>query len=71
MVAIGTPCLPPESTPARGPAASRTDRDAVVAALDRHGGNVRAAARDLGISRPTFYAWCLRHGLDPAAFRRG
>ena len=70
-MAIGQPLRLPELTPPAVPTVSRTDRAALLEALEQHAGNVRAAAKALGISRPTFYSWCLRHGIDPGAYRPG
>jgi two-component system NtrC family response regulator len=36
-------------------ARERLEREMVVAAIERHDGNISAAAKELGISRPTFY----------------
>lgn len=42
----------------------------LVEALRQAGGNVRVAARTLGVSRVTLYARIRRSGLDLAAMRR-
>lgn len=44
-------------------AKDKVERELVVLALDRHGGNVAKASEDLGISRPTLYDIMKKHGL--------
>ncbi|MEI7908948.1 MAG: PEP-CTERM-box response regulator transcription factor [Verrucomicrobiota bacterium] len=39
------------------------ERKMVAVAIERHGGNVSAAAKDLGISRPTFYELMSKLGI--------
>jgi len=65
-----------DDRPARdipGPVVSPGARDqearSLVAILRRTNGNVRAAAKELGVTRSTLYARLLRHGLDLDAFR--
>jgi len=42
----------------------------VVEALTRNAGNVTRAARDIGVSRPTFHDLLKKHGLDASRYRR-
>jgi transcriptional regulator with PAS, ATPase and Fis domain len=72
---VGVEHLPPELFPRRNPTATgsefRSTRQAseaaaVLAALDRNGGNRSAAARDLGIHRSTLFRALHRLGLDPS-----
>ena len=46
-------------------------RDALVALLREHQGNVSAVARALGKARMQVQRWLKRHALDPEAFRAG
>ncbi len=39
------------------------EKNMIVSALDRHGGNVAQSAEELGISRPSLYDIMKRHGL--------
>lgn len=39
------------------------ERDMLVAAMEKHGGNIAKAAESLGISRPTLYDLMKKHGL--------
>jgi transcriptional regulator of acetoin/glycerol metabolism len=60
-----TPALAPESA---GPAAAGASletlrREALERALARQGGNVSAAARELGLARSTVYRLARRYGL--------
>ena len=45
---------------------AEAERILVQKALDRHGGNVTHAARDLGLSRAALYRKVQRHGLSRA-----
>jgi transcriptional regulator with AAA-type ATPase domain len=45
-------------------------RDELVAALARHGGNVTAAAKELGKHREQLHRWARRLGIDLDSFRR-
>ncbi|HCR12143.1 MAG TPA: transcriptional regulator [Desulfovibrio sp.] len=58
-------------TPEATAAADRTGqgREAIVAALRLTRGNVRAAAKSIGVTRATLYARILRLGLDVRDFR--
>lgn len=38
--------------------------DVLIAALRRTNGDVKAAARDLGVDRKTVYRWIERHGIE-------
>lgn len=49
-------------------AARLSDRNEVVAALRAELGNVRGAARRLGVHRNQLRRWLDRHGIDPHAF---
>ncbi len=42
----------------------------VIAAMERHAGNISAIARDLGKARVQIRRWCKRFGIDPASYRR-
>ncbi len=48
-----------------------SERQVLVAALEKHRGNVVAVARDLGIPRRTLYDRLKRLDLEPARFRPG
>jgi DNA-binding NtrC family response regulator len=41
------------------------EREAIVQALDRHGGNITYAAQELGITRTSLYRRMEKHGLSP------
>ncbi len=60
--------LPPaEAAPApTGHADPLADDEAVAAALRRHGGNVSACARELGLHRTQLRRWIARTGFEPA-----
>lgn len=38
--------------------------DVLIAALRKTNGDVKAAARDLGVDRKTVYRWIERHGIE-------
>jgi DNA-binding NtrC family response regulator len=67
--------LPPEPAPAEPAPAEpsvrspRPSADALRVALRTHGGNVRATASALGVSRKTLYKWMDAHGIDPSELR--
>jgi PAS domain S-box-containing protein len=69
---IGPEHLPPRITGSSGPArarrrpskASGAERDALLAALRKAGGNQSEAARMLGVSRITVWKRIKRHGID-------
>jgi transcriptional regulator with AAA-type ATPase domain len=44
-------------------------RDAVVAALQAHGGNISRVASDLGRTRMQIHRWMKRFGINPDAYR--
>ena len=44
-------------------ARSLVERKLLVAAMEEHDGNVVAAAKELGVSRPTFYDLMKKHGM--------
>ncbi len=71
---IDLPHLPPQLRlpPARpaAPAADQQQRDALIAQLRAHGGNVTAVARSMGKARTQVQRWLRRYDLDPASFRR-
>ncbi len=43
---------------------TEVDREAVQAALLRHGGNVTQTAEELGVARNTLYRWLKKWGLE-------
>ena len=45
-------------------AREQLEREMVAMAIGRHGGNISAAAKDLGISRPTFYELMNKLGIS-------
>jgi two-component system NtrC family response regulator len=45
-------------------AREKLEREMIAEAMDRHEGNISAAAKDLGISRPTFYELMSKLGLS-------
>jgi DNA-binding NtrC family response regulator len=47
------------------------ERETIVHAMERAGGNVSRAARDLGVSRDTLRYRLAKHGLDAGALRDG
>jgi two-component system NtrC family response regulator len=51
-------------------ARDEAERRLLVDALTRTAGNVTRAAREIGVSRPTFHDLLRKHGLDAARFRR-
>ena len=61
----------PADAPAPAPAMDDARiRDALVAALQAHGGNVSRVASDLGRTRMQIHRWMKRFGLDADAYRR-
>jgi len=72
-VAATSPFPTPTTAPAAAPTlkTAREDQDceALVTALRRTRGNVRAAAKEVGVTRATLYARILRFGLDVRDFR--
>lgn len=52
------------------PAAAGTERDECRQALVTCGGNVVAAARQMGVSKATFYRLCKQYGIVPKDIRR-
>jgi len=56
---------------AAGARARRPGRDELVAALARHGGNMRATAAALGIGRKTLYRWVEAEGIALDLVRGG
>ena len=51
-------------------AVEELQRDQVAVSLDFAGGNLSAAARQLGLSRQAFHARVVRHGIDPSVFKK-
>lgn len=51
--------------PALGDSRTAAERSAILASLDRWGGNVTHAARELAISRMTLYRQMAKHGIAP------
>jgi hypothetical protein len=60
--------LPPPPPPTKDPDADR--REALIALLREHGGNVTAVARSLGKARTQVQRWLRRFHVDPFSFRR-
>ena len=48
-------------------ARERLEREMVVVAMERHDGNISAASKELGISRPTFYELMTKLGVSKDA----
>lgn len=46
-------------------------REQLETSLRKHGGNVSAIARELGVSRMQVHRWCDKYGFEPAAYRSG
>jgi DNA-binding NtrC family response regulator len=71
--ATSRPSTPPSAASSgRGGAPQSADdpvRDALVAALQTHRGNVSEVARTLGKTRMQVHRWMRRYGIDPASFR--
>ena len=61
LLVAETPPDPPDGTVTA--ARDRADRDMILAALDRHNGEIAAAARDLDISRTTMWRLMKKHGI--------
>jgi DNA-binding NtrC family response regulator len=57
------PRLPLASAPVPAPTADSGQRQRIVEALERHGGNQTEAARELGVSRKTLGVWMDAHGI--------
>lgn len=51
-------------------AVEELQRDQVAVSLDFAGGNLSAAARQLGLSRQAFHARAVRYGIDPSMFKK-
>jgi two-component system NtrC family response regulator len=45
-------------------ARDRVEREKILYAVNKHGGNIARAAKELGISRPTLYDLAKKHGLN-------
>ena len=78
IMARGRLIEPPDlDLPAPGPERSaslrelreQAEREALVAALSRHHGNISQAARELAVSRPTLHGLLDKHGVNARAFR--
>jgi two-component system NtrC family response regulator len=54
----------PATHPGLKEAREQLEREMVAVAMERHGGNISAAAKDLGISRPTFYELMNKLGIS-------
>ncbi len=57
----------PATTPTRSK--PKPARDEVVAAIRAHDGNLRSAARALGVGRASLYRWLDRWGISPSSLR--
>ena len=70
---LATPIL---SAPLSAPAPWAEDdddrelRSRLVAALERHQGNISAVAREMSKARNQIRRWCKKFIIDPATFRR-
>jgi len=66
--------LPSPSTEASGlslrMARREVERKTIIAALQRHRGNISHAASEIGVSRPTLHGLLHKHNLQPAEFRQ-
>jgi transcriptional regulator with AAA-type ATPase domain len=62
------PAPPTPSRPSR-PSAARPSQAELEALLRRHGGNLTAAAREVGKGKMQLYRWLEHYGLDPDRFR--
>src|SRR5262249_30221202 len=45
-------------------------RNALRAALAKHGGNIAAVGRELGVARMQVHRWIARYGIDLDSYRR-
>ncbi|MCC7540650.1 MAG: sigma 54-interacting transcriptional regulator [Deltaproteobacteria bacterium] len=68
-VGVAPSSPPPAGSRAQEVEAFTPDRDALVALLSAHGGNVNAVARATGRSRRQVYRWLEAHGIDLAEAR--
>jgi two-component system, NtrC family, response regulator len=66
---LGLNLAPNESVPTLKEARRRTERESVVDALIRTRGNISRAAKDLGVSRPTFHGLLDKHQINAREFR--
>jgi DNA-binding NtrC family response regulator len=64
------PAGPPAPTPPRGEPVERPSAEGLRLAFDQAGGNMRALAVRLGVSRATIYRWVRELGLEVAGLRR-
>ena len=71
MSADTTFSQPQAEAPSLAVARLRTERDMVLAALDRNGYNMAATARELGVSRVTLYRIAQRLAIEPGTARAG
>lgn len=60
LPAVETPCLPHTLKDAR----RALEREMILQMLEKHGGNISAAASDLRVSRATFYNIMARLGIQ-------
>jgi two-component system NtrC family response regulator len=61
---------PPSSpTESLRDARAQAEREAIVAVLTRHRGNISRAAQDLKVSRPTFHSLLEKYDVDAKSFR--
>jgi two-component system NtrC family response regulator len=54
----------PAALPGLKEAREQLEREMMTVAMERHGGNISAAAKELGISRPTFYELMSKLGIS-------
>jgi two-component system, NtrC family, response regulator len=66
---LGLTATATEPLPTLREARSRTEREVVVDSLIRTRGNVSRAAKDLGVSRPTFHSLLDKHQINARVFR--
>ncbi len=69
------PALPGTPVPERKcrtlkEARDQVEREMIIQAMGRHGGNIAHASEELGISRPTFYDILKKHGLSHVIHQR-
>ena len=61
---------PASESPSLREARTRTEHQSVLEALVKHRGNISRAAKEPGVSRPTFYELLEKHNLNAREFRQ-